>query len=237
MLVVNANQTNDWVFRVSNQFTSITYPDFDMLLCQPLIWDTNHSSIPTAFTVNWTAVNFLNNKLYSPYCFWINGSIWGQNRLHSNTTSSDFTDSNVYTFITQVSDKLKWGEIIGKFVSYYLYNAVYTQKAVELHTTIQVWLLHEDGSITYWVADNRTITNSQNSYQKRGEQASNIFSYSDTWLTAVEWDMVIVKISYSTPSSSRGFWIGFWNSWGTMQQGVRLAELTGGPAPIQISIE
>ena len=230
MLVLNTNeQWNSW-FVVSNTMIR-TYPDFKNLLLY-LVFPNNtivsdetssfNSNVPytwqTAFSVNWTNVNFANQildeeKMYAwNYNWW---DIWTNSRFiqHTRTNWSSWnwwTKSYIYRF--WFPETLEWWLVIWKkvvasfwlcsFINYSAYSALSKTITCYQELVLRIWLLHSDWTISYWnwhtinKSDTYTESTISASETKRYyKDLSKITEYEDDWLTTVDWDRIIAELN------------------------------------------
>lgn len=242
-LVIEANerQTNSVVMSNSLLWTS---PDFSNLLIMPDVWKSwtflDLASIPVAFSVNWTNVNFVSFSVaqwrsempiwWKDY-FWKSSFVW-------HTKSATWSYSQ--TFNCVIDTKLIWWEIIWKKIIYRLiYGNSQSNASWYANVDMRAFLLHTDWTKTY-------IWNSVNLWATSNFADTTVLVWTKleetSWVIAQAWDYVGVEYTYhSTQSttSARAYQVGRWSSGGAW---VYVLSGSGAwsywyPCPIEISIE
>jgi len=236
-LVLNTNTSWWWAYQLSNSDIWVSYPQFEnncILFAQVSL--ENWNEIQTAYSVNWTAVNFITWVLEAPWCFQIADYtwaadhipwwyyIWNINTLPSNTIRI-WTREAVSAWLT-IWKTVVFPQLLQRSAN----SSVNRLSSI----TYKVWLLHSDWTISYIAT--KTITSgtmqyinmfpstwdwsvwkSFSSYYYKNFWYTNEVSRTN-WIVSQEWDYIIAEIvlpsdEYATFNWYLFFWtvVPYWN--------------------------
>lgn len=222
-LVLNTNKSWWWGYQLSNGEIWVSYPQFEnncILFAQVSL--DNWSTIPTAYTVNWTAVNFMTWVLEAPSCFQIadytwNASnipwwyyIWNVWNLPSNIIRI-WTKEPISAWMTI------WKTVVFPQL---LQRSASTSTTRLTDITYKVWLLHSDWTISYIATTTITTWTTKSiymlpttwdwttwrdftSYYYQKFWETNQVSMT-SWIVSQAWDYIIAEIVF--PSNYTQFY-------------------------------
>ena len=234
-LVINANTQWWWAYQLSNSEIWVSYPQFEnnCILFAPVSLE-NWANLPTAFSVNWTAVNFMTWVLEAPWCFQIADFAWSIDYLPwwyyiHNFSSIPSSIIRIWTREPIEAWLTIWKTVVFPHL-FQRYVSSSTDWLSEL--TYKVWLLHSDWTISYiantTVSRNPsriTTTFFPNSADRRQKQYSSYYWFwfwetnevvRTNWLVSQAWDYIIAEIIVPETHSFSGrllLWtiVPYWN--------------------------
>lgn len=254
-LVLNSNDS----WQLKESFWAIWYPDINQVLLKPIAWQSRLGSWQVSdiseswnenkewANINWTIINYLCNKLFSPYMF-----IWGGSNFWY-WTNGIITNSAGTTASYRIWIKwwFLWWEIVGKDLIWrsVIANNNSNKNHVNRIHYAKIRLLHLDWTFTdIWELWNPTSAVAPDFFD------NNIFYYNGNnytacavkllhtttnWVVAQEWDWVVADV-YVEASLSVVFWNdgASQNNCYTYQSYTSILEDTWiVPNPIQVSVE
>lgn len=243
-LVIEANerQTNSVV--MSNSILRSS-PDFDNLIIMPDVWVSSGWyydiwTVPTIFSVNWTAVNFSSfsvSQWRSEMPIWWLTHWWKWSFVWHNYVGATTFSQN---FNCVISTPLQWWEIIWKKIIYRLiYWNLASSSQSYANMTMRIFLLHTDWTKTYiWnsvqLGATSTYTDLKVLLWEQQENTNGVIASAGDYVWC---DFTYFSSHSWTSARTCGIW--FWSS-GWSAIGASASWSTNFywyPCPIEISIE
>ena len=243
MLVLNTN--NEWakvIWRASNEAYK-SYPDFSQILIMPSYRADKQGQTSWTISIYWVPVHSYTATIFegefNSGTIWSAANIWDIWWILSNDVT---TGTATYYHRIAADFKLKWWEVVWKEIrwKYYVYywvNSAATYMTWDIVTSIKVYLIHQDWTMTLVNSDSHDRWDKQMGYYASGNWWTNWyeFSLSASWTTAQAWDVIMVEIVWDrttawTASSVYTTYLWFWCLWWTWVNDSQAY-------PIQISIE
>lgn len=239
-LVINANTSWWWWYQVSNTDITIQYPDVNNNIL--LFIDCWYNAVwtasqPTAYSVNWTIVNYITWTLVVPNDIEMHGVVASSAIVFPPESSILLTASTAWTIRVWTATPLTSWMIIWKTIIVPQTRFSISWNITPWSLTVKVWILHSDWTITYMAQETQSaIWTSWNVNPMSVWQQANYSCYvywetkvvKTNWYTTQEWDYIIYEYNiWNDFTGSRR--LIFWNHFPTYQ-----GQLIN---PVQISID